>query len=64
MAFRMGRTSIRLELAQSDCDYRYYQEKGWFESDYYYPVQLGFGKKLAGRLFDNMARMSSKQRHG
>jgi multimeric flavodoxin WrbA len=63
MAFRMGRTSISLELTDRDRDYRYYSEKGWFESDYYYPVRLGLWFKLVGRLFDSMARLSSQNRH-
>ncbi len=33
-------------------DYRYYKEKGWFESDYYYDAPLGFIKKLTGHIFD------------
>ena len=36
-------------------DYRYYADKGWFESDYYYPTRLGALKKAAGHLFDSMA---------
>jgi multimeric flavodoxin WrbA len=63
MAFRMSRTSISLELTESDCDYRYYKEKGWFESAYYYPVHLRFGKKLVGKLFDYSARMLNTHRH-
>lgn len=63
MAFRMGRTSIGLELTERDRDYRYYREKGWFASDYYYPVRLGLGYKLIGGLFDNLARLSSQGRH-
>lgn len=35
MLFRMSRTSIRLMLDEGFRDYRYYKEKGWFESDYY-----------------------------
>lgn len=27
-------------------DYKYWKEKGWFESDYYYPIKLGGLKKL------------------
>ena len=50
--FRMGRTNVRLELTEADCDYRYYMDKGWFESDYFYPVRLNPLKKAAGRLFD------------
>jgi multimeric flavodoxin WrbA len=59
MGFRMSRTSIRLELDDSSRDYKYYAEKGWFESDYFYPTRLGPLKKGAGKLFDSMqARMT------
>jgi hypothetical protein len=50
--FRMGRTSVRLTLDDSDRDYMYYSEHGWFESDYFYPTRLGLLKKSAGTLFD------------
>ncbi|MAT44929.1 MAG: NADPH-dependent FMN reductase [Anaerolineaceae bacterium] len=63
MAFRMGRTSIRLELTERDRDFNYYREKGWFKADYYYPVRLGIFQKLAGTLFDETARLTSKSRH-
>jgi multimeric flavodoxin WrbA len=62
MAFRMGRTSIRLELDDSNRDYTYYKDKGWFESDYYYPVRLGVLKKLAGGLFDSIATRMTRKR--
>jgi multimeric flavodoxin WrbA len=55
MVFRMGRTSIRQMSDDGSRDYRYYVEKGWFESDYYYPTHLGVLKKVAGRLVDSMA---------
>ncbi len=55
MFFRMGRTSIKQMLDDSSCDFRYYADKGWFESDYYYPTRLGLLKKAAGSLFDSMA---------
>jgi hypothetical protein len=42
MLFRMSRTSIRLMLDEGFRDYRYYKEKGWFESDYY-------GKRIAAQ---------------
>jgi hypothetical protein len=59
MGFRMGRTSMRLELDESSRDYRYYMEKGWFESDYFYPTRLGVLKKGGGKLFDVLqARMT------
>ncbi len=55
MVFRMGRTKIRLELDDSSRDYTYYADKGWLESDYYYPTRLGVLKKGAGKLFDSMS---------
>jgi multimeric flavodoxin WrbA len=59
MVFRLGRTKMRLELDESSRDYTYYAEKGWFESDFYYPTRLGLLKKGAGRLLDWLsARMS------
>ncbi len=63
MAFRMGRTSIRLELDDSNRDYAYYKEKGWFESDYFYPTRLGVLKKAAGSLFDSIQTKRTRNRH-
>jgi len=54
MGFRMGRSSIRQMLDDTSLDYRYYAKMGWFESDYFYPTQLGPLKKAAGRLFDRI----------
>jgi multimeric flavodoxin WrbA len=62
MAFRMGRTSMGLELDERSFDYRYYKDKGWFESDYYYSVRLGALKKLAGSLFDSIATRMTRNR--
>ncbi|MGZ5424467.1 MAG: NADPH-dependent FMN reductase, partial [Candidatus Aminicenantales bacterium] len=62
MAFRMGRTSIRLELDDSSCDFRHYKDKGWFESDYFYPVRIGPVKKLAGDLFDSIQNRITRNR--
>ena len=53
--FRMSRTNIKIELNEELRDYTYYREKGWFESDYYYPVKLNPFKKAIGKLFDNIA---------
>lgn len=55
LVFRMGRTTIAQRLDDSNRDYRYYAEKGWLESDYYYPTRLGGIKKAAGSIFDAMA---------
>jgi hypothetical protein len=62
MFFRLARTKMRLELDDSFCDYTYYTEKGWFESDFYYPTRLGVLKKGAGRLFDWMSASMTKAR--
>jgi multimeric flavodoxin WrbA len=52
MIFRMARTSINLMLDEKWGDYNYYKNKGWFVSDYYYPVRLNPIKKIIGKLFD------------
>lgn len=49
--FRMGRTGIRRH-AQGLLDWDYYRDKGWFESDYYYPTRLGWTKRAVGAFFD------------
>lgn len=56
MMFRMSRTSIKTMLDDKSRDYRYYNEQGWFESNYYYPVSLGPLKKTAGRVFDFLGK--------
>lgn len=64
MAFRMGRTSMQLELDERSYDYRYYKERGWFESDYYYSVRLGLVKSILGRFFDFLqARLTRKKQN-
>jgi multimeric flavodoxin WrbA len=62
MIFRMGRTSLKQILDDSWRDYVYYRDKGWFESDYYYPTRLGVPKKAVGRLFDSIARRRARKR--
>jgi multimeric flavodoxin WrbA len=55
MVFRMGRTSMKKMLDENWRDYSYYSDKGWFESDYFYPVKLNPMKKLTGKIFDKLA---------
>ena len=55
MVFRMSRSSMKIMLNEHFRDYAYYLNNGWFESDYYYPVQLNPFKKLTGRFFDMLA---------
>jgi multimeric flavodoxin WrbA len=62
MIFRMSRTSIKLMLDESWRDYAFYRDKGWFESNYYYPTRLGVLKKVAGRFFDSFAKSRARKR--
>jgi hypothetical protein len=60
--FRMARTNIEMLLKDSDRDYTYYRDKGWFESCFYYPVHLGVLKKAAGSLFDSIEATKARKR--
>ena len=62
MFFRMSRTKMKRELDDSSLDYRYYADKGWFDSDFYYPTRLGPLKKGAGAVFDWVFTRMSKAR--
>ncbi|HYE84102.1 MAG TPA: NAD(P)H-dependent oxidoreductase [Clostridia bacterium] len=62
MIFRLSRTTMNLFRDEESRDYRYYKEKGWFKSDYYYDVNLGLIKKSAGRFFDFLAQRMAKNR--
>ncbi|NHJ22674.1 MAG: flavodoxin family protein [Candidatus Lokiarchaeota archaeon] len=53
--FRITRTSMKLAQNETFRDYEYYKKNGWFESNYYHPVQLGPFKKTMGKLFDKIA---------
>lgn len=64
MIFRMGRRSIMMAQDEKFRDYRYFKEKGWFESDYYYDTSLGHIKKLAGYFFDFLGERMMAKRTG
>ena len=49
--FNMSRNTIKQKADPSSVDYRYYADKGWLESDYYYSIQLSPLKKATGHLF-------------
>jgi multimeric flavodoxin WrbA len=55
MLFRIGRTMVNRKADPASLDYRYFADKGWFESDYYYPTRLGALKRIAGHFMDAMA---------
>ena len=60
--FRLSRTKIRLELDDRSRDYTYYLDKGWFESDYFYPTRLGALKSGVGRISDSISAGMSRAR--
>ncbi len=62
MIFRLTRTSMKLMLDEKNRDYRYYKEKSWFESDYYYDASLGFIKKSVGYFCDFLGQQMVKHR--
>jgi len=55
MLFRTTRSGLKYSNKKF-YDYHYFEEKGWFESDYYYDVSLNPIKKLMGRFFDYLGR--------
>jgi len=62
MGFRVGRTTMKLELDEKSHDYRYYRDRGWLTSDYFYPVRLSPLKKALGALFDGIGRATARRR--
>ena len=62
MLFRFTRTKMKLELDENFHDYVYFNDKGWFESDFYYPTRLGVLKKGAGKFLDTLSARLSKSR--
>lgn len=62
MGFRIGRTTMRLELDERSYDYRYYRDRGWFESAYYYDTRLGPAKAALGGLFDLVGKRMARKR--
>jgi hypothetical protein len=59
LGFRMSRTMI-MQTNPEWVDHQYYADRGWFESDYYYPTHLGVLKRAAGRLAERMVPMVQK----
>jgi len=55
VAFRFSRTSMRNLLDDRSRDFNYFRDKGWFESDYYYPTRVSLPMKALGRSLDAVA---------
>ncbi|MBN1646741.1 MAG: NAD(P)H-dependent oxidoreductase [Spirochaetales bacterium] len=58
LMFRMARTRIKMMLDESYRDYTYYRDKGWFESEFYYPVKIGIFKRIFGNMIDRIMTKS------
>ena len=61
LIFRMSRTNVRLLSPQTSPDYAYYRDKGWLESDYFYPARMNMLQKAAGGLFDHAYAKRAKR---
>ncbi len=62
IGFRIARTTMKLELDDRSCDYRYFRDRGWFDSAYYHPVRLGPLMQTAGWLSDRIAARMAQHR--
>ncbi len=49
IGFKLGQAATRQTLDTSARDWQYYTERGWVESEYFYPVRLGPVKKMIGQ---------------
>ncbi len=56
--FRISRNKIKTMLDENYKNYTYYKEHGWFDSDYFYPVNLNNIEKLLGKLVDYILKNS------
>lgn len=55
LSFRIGRATVKAESDKNSVDYRYYADRGWLDSDYYFPARLNPLQKAAGFFMDLMA---------
>jgi len=60
--FRLGRTSMKVELDERSRDWRYYQERGWLHGDYYYPTKMNPAMRALGSLVDFFGTRMAKAR--
>jgi multimeric flavodoxin WrbA len=53
LMFRFARTLIHTQTNPEMLDYRYFADNHWFDSDYYYPTNLGRVKQVVGAILDH-----------
>jgi multimeric flavodoxin WrbA len=61
MIFRATRSSMKYFEEALEPDKKYYENKGWITSDYYYPVHVGLFKRLIGAFIDLMIKKMAKK---
>ncbi len=59
MMFRANRSGLQPAVYRG-YDYYYFENKGWFTSDYYFDVKIGMREKLLGHLFDLLGKLIGK----
>lgn len=62
MIFRMTRSFMKFSEEATPVDRQYFQDQGWSDSEYFYPVRLSLFKKVLGKLFDKMAIKMCKKK--
>lgn len=59
--FRIVRAGKPFIAEALPCDFEYFRDKGWLESDYYYQVRLGPLRWLAGALGDRLGTSQGRK---
>jgi multimeric flavodoxin WrbA len=50
--FGIGRSTIKQEADSGSIDFKYYLDKGWLTSTYYYPTRINLVKRVIGNLIE------------
>ncbi len=61
MIFRMTRAAMEDSPHTTEADKKYYKEKGWLKSKYYYDVRLGPIHAIAGAFGESVSRSGAKK---
>lgn len=61
MIFRATRSSMKYFDEALEPDKKYYENKGWITSDYYYPVRIGIFKRVVGAFIDSMIKKMARK---
>lgn len=53
--FRIGRMAIKYESDPASIDYKYFVDRGWLTSTYYYSTRMNLLKRASGSMLDSIA---------